>query len=179
MMRKRWLGRRGATVAGIVLAGGLTVGGATAYAAGTDGSHSAAPTAAAKAHKHAGKHRHLRFRVHRMLARGVHGQATVKNAKTGQYVVREWQRGQVTSISGDRLTVKSPDGVSWTWNVDKNAKVTRDGKKLTESALKNGDTVLVVGKQSGGTNDAGRIFAPSAAQLAKMKAKAAAHGTKA
>ena len=41
------------------------------------------------------------------------------------------------------------------------------------SALKDGDPVLVVGRKDGSANDARRVFAPSPAQLAKLKAKAA------
>lgn len=159
-MRKLSLRRRGTVVAGVVLAGALAVGGATAFAATSPSTststQASVPTAA---HKHHGKHPRLR-RLHLL---GVHGQATVKNAKTGQYVVREWQRGQVTAVSGADVTVKSADGVSWTWAVAQNSKITRDGKKISESVLKDGDTVLVVGKQSGSANDAGRIFAPTAA----------------
>jgi hypothetical protein len=170
MMTKRWLGRRGAVVAGIVLAGGLVAGGTAAYAAGTGNAPATThPTPAKAAHKHPGKRRHPR-----LGAVGIHGEATVRNARTGAFVVREWQRGQVTAVNGDHLTVRSADGVSWTWTVEKNATITRDGKKITESTLKSGDTVLVVGRQVGTANDAGRVFAPSQAQLAKAAAKAKA-----
>ncbi|MEZ0093813.1 DUF5666 domain-containing protein [Streptacidiphilus sp. EB129] len=168
-MRTLPLRRRGIAVASLVLAGGVAVGGATAYAAsGTTATPSASPSATAA---HQAAHRHLR------TPRGIHGQATVKNGVTGQYVTREWQRGQVTSVSGATLTVKSADGTSWTWTTDSSTKVTRDGKKINESVLANGDTVEVLGKQSGTANDATRIFAPSAAQIAKMKAKSAATPT--
>ncbi len=170
MMTKGWLGRRGAVVAGIVLTGGLVAGGATAYAAGSDTAPAVAHQAQAKARAgHAHKHR-------RLFRRGIHGEVTVKDHKTGRFVTREWQRGLITAISGDHVTVKSADGVRWTWTVENNTKITRDGKKVTESVLKDGDTVLVVGARDGGANDAKRVFAPSAAQLAKAKAKAARHG---
>lgn len=167
MISRLSLGRRGTAVAGVVLAGGLVAGGATAFAA-TTGSSTTAPSGTASAP--AAKAHHPRVR--RMLP-GIHGQATVKNRKTGSFVVREWQRGTVVAIAGDRITVRSADGTSWTWTVVKNAKITRDGKKIAESALGTGDTVEVVGRQNGAVNDATRIFAPSAAQLAKAKTKAA------
>ena len=158
--------RRIAVVAGVVLAGGLVAGGATAFA-DTSATASPSPSATA-AHPKAGKHRRLRLR-----APGVHGEATVKDGKIGQWVVREWQRGRITAVSGDTVTVRSADGTSWTWTVPGSAKITRDGGTIAESALKDGDPVLVVGRKDGSANDARRVFAPSPAQLAKLKAKAA------
>ena len=165
-MLKSTLRRRRTVVAGALLAGALVAGG-TAYAA-TAPSSAASPSSTASAHlkKHHKKH----GKHHRSLP-GVHGQATVKNRKTGQFRVREWQRGSITGVSGATLTVKSADGVSWTWTVEKNARITRDGKKVAESALKTGDTVMVVGRQAGSANDALRIVAPTPAQLAKRHAK--------
>jgi hypothetical protein len=89
---------------------------------------------------------------------------TVKNGKTGQYVVREWQRGQITAVSGSTVTVKSTDGTTWTWTTASNTKITRDGKKIAESALATGNKVEILGKQSGSANDATRIFAPTGTQ---------------
>jgi hypothetical protein len=166
-MGKLTLHRRGVIVASSLLAGGLAVGGATAYAASSSSGPSATSTPSASAAPHKAAHRHVRVPL------GVHGQATVKNGKTGQYVVREWQRGQITAVSGDTVTVKSADGTSWTWTASSSTRVTREGQKIAESALKSGDSVVVLGTQSGSANDANRIFAPSAAQIAKMKAKAA------
>lgn len=161
MMKKLPFRKRGAMVAGVVLAGALAAGGATAYAVTGDATQPAkSPAATAKA-----KHRHGLF------APGIHGQATVKNGKTGAFVVREWQRGQVSTVSGDNVTVKSEDGVSWTWTVDGNTKIGRDGKQITVGDLKSGDHVAVVGTQAGSANDAVRIFAPSADQWAKHHAK--------
>ncbi|MBC9730877.1 hypothetical protein [Streptomyces sp. TRM68367] len=165
---------RRAMVTGVILAGVLSAGGATAYASSTS-SPGASPSSAASAssahakqhHKKHGKH----HRKHHRSLPGVHGQATVKNRKTGQFVVREWQRGSITGVSGATLTVKSADGVSWTWTVENNAPITRDGEKAAGSVLKTGDTVLVVGRQAGSANDALRISVPTPAQLAKQHAK--------
>lgn len=172
---KSMLRKRRAVVTGVVLAGVLAVGGATAYASSAS-SPGASPSSAASAssakqhHKKHQKHPKKDGKHHRSLP-GVHGQATVKNRKTGQFVVREWQRGSITGVSGATLTVKSADGVNWTWTVEKNARISRDGKKVAESALKTGDTVMVVGRQAGSVNDALRIVAPTPAQLAKQHAK--------
>ncbi|MHA6757169.1 hypothetical protein [Streptacidiphilus sp. PAMC 29251] len=159
-MGKLTLRRRGTVIAALAVTGVLVAGGATASAATSTTTAKATTTTAKAKHKQA----------HRHAPRGVHGQRTVKNVKTGQYVTREWQRGQVTAVSGTTVTVKSADGTSWAWNADPKLKITRDGKKTTESVLKSGDTVLVEGTQAGTKNDAIRIFAPSAAQLAKRKA---------
>ncbi|MDI5964505.1 hypothetical protein POF50_015850 [Streptomyces sp. SL13] len=175
----RKLGRRGTVVTGIVLTGALVAGGATAFAATSDSGSAAKTPAAGQQQAKTAKHptarqRKLRRALRRAALRGVHGQVTV-HGKKGTYVVREWQRGKVTAVDGSKLTVKSTDGTSWTWTVDKGAKVTRAGKKITESAVHSGDTVLLTGRRSGSANDAGRVFAPSAAQVAAMQKRAAAH----
>jgi hypothetical protein len=171
--------RRGTLIGSIALAGVLAAGGATAYAASSGsapatsaGSGQATAKASAKGKaKHKAKAR-TKAR-HGLVRRGVHGQVTVKNGKTGAYTTREWQRGKVVSVSGTTVSVKSADGASWTWTADPKLKITREGAKTTESVLKSGDTVVVLGKKSGSANDATRIYAPTAAQLAKAKAKAA------
>jgi hypothetical protein len=135
---------------GTALAAALIAGGATAYA--DTGSPTPSPTTATTVH-------HPKHHLLRSLP-GIHGQATVKSAKTGQYVTLEWQRGTVTAMSGTTLTVTSPDGTHWTWTIAPHALTTRDDKKIAEATLKDGDTVMVVGHLQGSTNDAQRIFAP-------------------
>jgi hypothetical protein len=141
---------------GAIVAGGLIAGGATAYADSGSSTPSPSTTAATANAAHTHKHKRHLFRG----LRGVHGQVTVKNAKTGQYVTREWQRGTVTATSGNTLTVTSADGVHWSWTVDSKAVTTRNGAKIADSTLKDGDSVLVVGRVQGSANDAQRIFAP-------------------
>ncbi|QMU73196.1 hypothetical protein [Streptacidiphilus sp. P02-A3a] len=158
--------RRGTVIGTAVLAGVLAAGGATAYAASGSTPSSAPSSTPAKS---AGAPTTAKAEQ-RLLRRGVHGQVTVKNRGTGQYLTREWQRGQITgTASGTTFTVKSPDGTSWTWTAAANAKVTRDGRTISESALKTGDQVLVVGEQAGSANDATRIYAPTAAPTAQPK----------
>lgn len=168
-MSKLSLRKHGVAVGAIVLAGGLAVGGATAYAAAgspaTSSTSTAADTASITGTTGTGpltmaKPGHARVRI----PVGIHGQVTVKNGKTGEYVVREWQRGQITAVSGSTVTVKSADGTTWTWTTASNTKITRDGKKIAESALATGNKVEILGKQSGSANDATRIFAPTATQ---------------
>ncbi|MFD4554950.1 hypothetical protein ACFWP5_11595 [Streptomyces sp. NPDC058469] len=83
----------------------------------------------------------------------VHGEATVKDNATGKWVVRIWQRGTVTKVDGDQVTVKSDDGTSWTWTVGSG--VTAQGS----GALKKGDTASLTGTRSNaGTRTADRAF---------------------
>lgn len=174
-MRTLRLRRRGAVVAGAVLVAGLAVGGSTAYAVSTDSPSTPAP--AEKAHKHRWGAHH-RWAHHRwgggpmgpMFRRGpgVHGEATVKDRKTGRWVDREWQRGQVTGVSGKTVSVKSKDGATWQWTLSGATSIKRGGKSVAESALQKGDAVFVVGTKDGSVNDARRVFAPSKAQIAKF-----------
>ncbi|MEU6308590.1 hypothetical protein, partial [Streptomyces chartreusis] len=60
---------------------------------------------------------------------GVHGEATVKDRESGEWVVRIWQRGAVEKVDGDRVTVKSEDGAEWTWTVGSDTTVRHDGDK--------------------------------------------------
>ncbi|MFJ5304525.1 hypothetical protein [Streptomyces sp. NPDC088350] len=85
--------------------------------------------------------------------KAVHGEATVKDDSTGTWVVRIWQRGTVTKVAGDQVTVKSDDGTSWTWTVGSDATTKGSG------ALKKGDTASLIGTRSdNGTRTADRAF---------------------
>ncbi len=175
-------GRRATVVTGVVLAGVLVAGGATAFA---EGSGSAAPSGTSAGAQHAkgkggakARRQRRERRALRLVARGVHGQVTVRKAAGGPYAVREWQRGQVTAATGGKVTVRSTDGTSWTWTLPQDAKITRGGRKITASALHDGDNVLLVGHRDGTANDAARVFAPTADQVAKTHRRAAQHRAK-
>ncbi|GII42481.1 DUF5666 domain-containing protein [Planotetraspora phitsanulokensis] len=92
---------------------------------------------------------------------GVHGEATVK--KKDGFVVRVWQRGDVTGAAAGTVTVKSADGTSWTWKVDGDTRVRKDGKKAEASALAAGDTVFVAGTRTGDTRTSIAVVAPKKA----------------
>ncbi|GCB52385.1 DUF5666 domain-containing protein [Streptomyces sp. NL15-2K] len=88
----------------------------------------------------------------------VHGESTVKDRESGDWVVRIWQRGTVEKVDGDQVTVKSEDGAVWEWTVDSDTKVFADDTSGTD-ALKDGDTVHLVGTRSGdGTRTATRVL---------------------
>ncbi|SFP03230.1 hypothetical protein SAMN04489713_111111 [Actinomadura madurae] len=90
--------------------------------------------------------------------RGVHGEATVK--RDGGFHLATWQRGDITSVSATAVTVRSEDGVSWTWKADDETRVRKDGDKSAMTDLKNGDQVLVAGERSGDTRTARFIRVP-------------------
>ncbi len=103
----------------------------------------------------------------RLRNEGVHGQATVKGGN-GTFSVQEWQTGKVAAISGDEITVTDASGTSWTWTVASGthyrvAAGAKSGAKSTTktkpaqgslSSVHVGDTVFVLGTQSGKANDA-------------------------
>ncbi len=153
-------GRARAVIAAVTV-GVLALGGTVAYAATSGGSGSEAVPAAAGSpsgspspggpgFRHGGGGMWFGFGVG---GRAVHGEATVKDDSTGKWVVRIWQRGTVTKVDGDQVTVKSDDGTSWTWTVGSGATAQNSG------ALKKGDTASLTGTRSDtGTRTADRAF---------------------
>lgn len=150
--------------AGVAAAGLLGVGmyaAVPAFAASP--SPTAHPSASGKGHGgkghgpwgHDGRHGHRGFGG----MRGVHGEATVK-AKNNTFKLVDWQRGQVTGKTGTTVTVKSADGVSWTWTVDAKTRVMKARAKSNLGALANGDQVVVFGARSGDTRTAAAVRDP-------------------
>ncbi|MEU8265627.1 hypothetical protein AB0B89_00555 [Sphaerisporangium sp. NPDC049002] len=99
----------------------------------------------------------LRIGVRRSLV-GVHGEATVR--ARGDFATYTWQRGAVTTASATSLTVKSADGVSWTWTVNSDTKIRKNGAKSTSSAVATGDTVFVLGRPDGDARTAQGVVVP-------------------
>ncbi|SDN51433.1 hypothetical protein SAMN04487981_105298 [Streptomyces sp. cf386] len=131
----------------------LALGGTVAYAATSSGSGSGTSSAASGAaspspdtprerHGHGGP-------GFGFGGGGVHGEATVKDPDTDEWVVRIWQRGTIEKVDGDQVTVKSEDGTEWTWTVGSDTTVRHDGDKGSGTAdLKKGEDALVVGTRS-------------------------------
>ncbi|MEV5576658.1 hypothetical protein AB0L06_42095 [Spirillospora sp. NPDC052269] len=152
--------------AGVAAAGLLGVGlyaAVPAFAASP--SPSAHPSASGKGHHGMGRDGQWRHGGkggkggHRGGMRGVHGEATVQ-AKNNTFKVVDWQRGQVTGKTGATLTVKSADGVTWTWTVDAKTRVVKSRAKSTLNAVANGDQVVVFGARSGDTRTAAAVREP-------------------
>ncbi|WP_406130503.1 hypothetical protein [Streptomyces sp. NBC_00989] len=149
--------RRSRAVIAVATVAVLALGGTVAYAAtsgssGSDavpaaaGSPSGTPSPGGPGFRHGGGG------GFGLGGAAVHGEATVKDNATGKWVVRIWQRGTVTKVDGDQVTVKSDDGTSWTWTVGSDA--TAKG-----AALKKGDTASLTGTRSDtDTRTADRAF---------------------
>ena len=78
---------------------------------------------------------------------GLHGQATV-GGKDSTFVNRVWQRGVITAKGESSLTVKSKDGVTWTWNLDQATRIHKLGARADLSTLVAGDAgdkIFVIG----------------------------------
>ncbi|RCG31842.1 hypothetical protein DQ384_09980 [Sphaerisporangium album] len=100
----------------------------------------------------------LRLNDRRLLL-GIHGESTVR-ARGGGFAVYTWQRGAVTTASASSLSVKSADGVTWTWTLNADTKVRKNGSKATASALAAGDTVFVLGRPDGDARTAQGVVVP-------------------
>ncbi|MGW2565980.1 hypothetical protein [Streptomyces sp. NPDC001537] len=143
----------------------LALGGTVAYAATSGGSsQSATPSASGSASpspdRPGGRHGVGPWFGFGFGGMGVHGEMTVKDQDTGKWVVRIWQRGTVEKVSGDQVTLKSDDGAQWTWTVNSDTTVFRDGTKGSGvGALKKGETALLAGTRSAdGTRTATRAI---------------------
>ena len=77
----------------------------------------------------------------------IHGEFVVPNGSNG-YRTLDVQRGQVTSVSSDSITVKSADGFSKTYDVDQNTVV--DSGRDGIGNVKKDDTVDLTAVASGG-----------------------------
>ncbi|MCX4759517.1 hypothetical protein OG562_00640 [Streptomyces sp. NBC_01275] len=170
-LRALWERRsaRGRAVIAATTVAVLALGGTVAYAAtsggSADGSASAtSPSSSSSSSPSEGPgHGHDRGGPGFMFGVGgdaAHGEATVKDRDTGEWVVRVWQRGTVEKVDGDQVGVKSEDGVSWTWTVGSDVSVHTDGTSSDSGAgaLKKGDTVFVIGSRSDGTYTATRVM---------------------
>ena len=128
----------------------------TAEAEAENTDDSAAPGETAAPGERPGRLRHP-LRARRFF-RGVHGEATVRT-KDG-FRQAAWQRGQVTAVSGNRLTIRSADGASWQWVGDNNTKIRRHGEKASLSQLAANDWVFVIGTVNGSTRTIRAAVAP-------------------
>lgn len=91
-----------------------------------------------------------------LLRRAMHGQVTVGSKNEPKTIA--FERGIVQSISGASVVVKAADGATWTWQVGSEARVYRDGHKVSADVLSAGQRVGVLGLVTGGTDQARRIL---------------------
>jgi hypothetical protein len=96
-------------------------------------------------------------RLRRALARlraigGVDGEITFHN-KTGYHTLA-FERGTITSLSGNDVVVRAPNGDTYTWLIVSDTVVRRNGSKTSTGALATGQTVFVGGPVVSGAKDA-------------------------
>jgi hypothetical protein len=95
------------------------------------------------------------------LARNVlHGEAVVQT-KDGNITVAV-QRGEVTAITADSITVKSADGVTWTWKFDPKLRVVENRSTIQPNEVKAGAKVALAGPKTGDQLMARLIIIPLA-----------------
>ena len=98
--------------------------------------------------KPADKHRGALPGRRALLARALHGEATLAGK---QHRVVAFQRGLVQQVSATSLTVKSEDGFTATYVLNADTKVHKQGDKSTISAIKTGDHLRVLALKDGST----------------------------
>jgi hypothetical protein len=86
------------------------------------------------------------------LIGGLHGEFTFKT-KNGTTTLA-YERGVVQSVSGSNVVVKATDGTTWTWVVQSTTVVRQSGKKVSSSALSDGERVFAGGPVTSGTYQA-------------------------
>ncbi len=143
------------TIVAVVTAGSLGLLGLVGYGAtqaSASPESSAAPSASASA-AHKGQHKGRKG--HYLRRHTLHGEFVVHTRKGDKTL--DVQRGQVTGISGDKVTVKSSDGYHVTWSLTDKTGVRSGKDKADRSALKKDVKVQVVGVRTSNTHTALRI----------------------
>ncbi|MEV0713367.1 hypothetical protein [Asanoa sp. NPDC050611] len=91
----------------------------------------------------------------------LHGEAVVKTKDGGTQTVLV-QRGQVTAVDGDSLTVKSTDGFTLTWEFADDLRVVERRNTIQPDQLEAGDQVGVAGTKDGDGGAARLVVIPRA-----------------
>lgn len=89
----------------------------------------------------------------------LHGEVVVQTKDGGTKTVAV-QRGQVTAINGDSMTVKSTDGFTMTWTFGDKLRVVERRTTIQSSDIKVGTTVGVAGAKDGDGGVARLIVVP-------------------
>lgn len=80
----------------------------------------------------------------------LHGEVAIQTKKSGVRTVAV-QRGSVTAVSADEISVKSSDGFALTWTFGDKLRIVQARKVVDESALKTGVEVGIAGVKDGAT----------------------------
>jgi len=98
-------------------------------------------------------------KLRRELAHHVlHGEVVVQT-KNGDKTI-DVQRGTVTAVTDTTVTVKSSDGVTWTWTFGDPLRVVQHGQKADKSAVQTGAEIGIAGAKNGSTVTANLIVIP-------------------
>jgi hypothetical protein len=98
-----------------------------------------------------------------MLAGVLHGEGIVQTKKGPIRVAM--QNGEATSLTQSSVTVRSSDGFTRNWALDKNLKVYDKRHTLQPNALKAGSDLVVAGPVTGATSSASPAAATYTAKI--------------
>ncbi|MEU4378510.1 hypothetical protein [Micromonospora echinofusca] len=90
----------------------------------------------------------------------LHGEAVVRTKDGGTKTVVV-QRGEVTAVDGDSMTVKSADGFTMTWTFGDDLRVVERRTTIRSADVKVGTTVGVAGAKAGDGGVARLIVVPA------------------
>ncbi|MFG3706956.1 hypothetical protein ACGF7U_19810 [Micromonospora sp. NPDC047670] len=89
----------------------------------------------------------------------LHGEAVVKTRDGGTKTIAV-QRGEVTAVDGDSMTVRSADGFTMTWTFGDKLRVVERRTTIRSADIKVGTTVGVAGAKDGDNGIARLIVVP-------------------
>jgi hypothetical protein len=95
---------------------------------------------------------------HLFGGRALHGEAVVKD-EDGKFVTILSQRGEVTEVDGDSVTLKSEDGFTRTYTVNDDTRIRHNHDEAELSDVKVGENAAVVAEKSGDSATARKLIA--------------------
>ncbi|WP_435206805.1 hypothetical protein [Micromonospora sp. bgisy143] len=118
------------------------------------------PTAAEKGKQKRGEEWRKRRQARVLLRKNtLHGEAVVQTKENGTQTVAV-QRGEVTAVDGDSMTVKSTDGFTMTWTFGDDLRVVEKRATVQPSEVKVGTKLGVAGVKDGDKGAARLILIP-------------------
>ena len=101
-----------------------------------------------------------RFGRHALGGRALHGEFVVKD-KDGKFVTTLSQRGEVTEVDSDSITLKSEDGFTKTYTVNGDTRIRRNHDQAKIGDIKAGENAAVIAIKDGDGATAKAIIAHS------------------
>jgi len=86
------------------------------------------------------------------LIGGEYGQVTFKGKTSPKTIA--FERGTVESVTGSAVTVRAPDGTTWTWDLTASTAIHAARHATAQAKLASGDRVFVGGPVVSGARDA-------------------------